>query len=150
MANVIVNDIFGKQFEVDTSELKFRVSVYGLLIKDNQVLVQRVPVSKKYSLPGGAIKLGEQIPSALIREFKEETNVDIEVTELIGIKTSFFISFGHKYHNILLAYKVSPVSENYTLMSNHNDSTDIKFVPISELDNNLNDVFKYFIDLVFN
>ncbi len=40
---------------------------------------------KKYNFPGGRIELGEDPKSAVIREVKEETNIDIELSGFIGI-----------------------------------------------------------------
>jgi len=38
-----------------------------------------------WSIPGGGIKPGETIKQAAVREVKEETGIDCEVTGLIGI-----------------------------------------------------------------
>lgn len=38
-----------------------------------------------YAIPGGAQEIGETISQTVVREVKEETGVDVEVTGLIGI-----------------------------------------------------------------
>ena len=38
-----------------------------------------------WSIPGGRVEHGEYISQALVREVKEETNLDVEVKELLGI-----------------------------------------------------------------
>lgn len=38
-----------------------------------------------WSIPGGRVEHGEYLSQALVREVKEETNLDIEVRELLGI-----------------------------------------------------------------
>ncbi len=38
-----------------------------------------------WALPSTAIDLGESVPQAAIRETKEETGIDVEITELVGI-----------------------------------------------------------------
>ncbi|MGH3341517.1 MAG: NUDIX hydrolase [Carbonactinosporaceae bacterium] len=40
-----------------------------------------------WSLPGGAMDPGESMPHAAVRETKEETGVDCEITGLVGIYT---------------------------------------------------------------
>ncbi len=41
-----------------------------------------------WSIPGGAMDLGESIADAAVRETKEETGLDVEVTGIVGIYTN--------------------------------------------------------------
>lgn len=50
-----------------------------------EILMIRRTDNDNWALPGGAIDLGESITQAAIRETKEETGIDIEVTGLVGI-----------------------------------------------------------------
>jgi ADP-ribose pyrophosphatase YjhB (NUDIX family) len=40
-----------------------------------------------WALPGGGMDLGESISQAVVREVKEETGLDVEVTGIVGIYT---------------------------------------------------------------
>jgi ADP-ribose pyrophosphatase YjhB (NUDIX family) len=40
-----------------------------------------------WAVPGGGMDLGESLPAAAVRETKEETGIDVEVTGLVGIYT---------------------------------------------------------------
>ena len=56
--------------------------------KDDEVLLIRrakPPRSGQWSIPGGAQELGETVRETAIREVKEETGLDIEVTDLIEV-----------------------------------------------------------------
>ena len=65
---------------------KIRLRICGLLIKDNSILLARIksPVLNNliWMPPGGGLEFGESINEGLEREFKEETNLEIEVGSL--------------------------------------------------------------------
>ena len=50
-----------------------------------QLLMIRRTDNDLYSIPGGQLELGETLTQTAVRELKEETGIDIEVTGLIGI-----------------------------------------------------------------
>lgn len=52
-----------------------------------EILLIRRTDNNNWALPGGAIDLGESLTQAAVREVKEETGVDCEVTGLIGTYT---------------------------------------------------------------
>ncbi|MGL6298380.1 MAG: NUDIX hydrolase [Methanobacteriaceae archaeon] len=61
----------------------------GLLKVDNKVLIlKRHPKSttnpNKWELPGGKVDAGEDFENALVREFIEETGLEIEMGDLIS------------------------------------------------------------------
>lgn len=51
------------------------------------LLIKRTDNSN-WSLPGGAMDLGESIGQAAVREVREETGIDCELTGLVGIYTN--------------------------------------------------------------
>lgn len=59
----------------------------------------------KYVIPGGHIELGESAVEALLREVKEETNLDIFGIEYIGIQEFIFDpAFWKRRHFIFIDY----------------------------------------------
>lgn len=73
---------------------RFNVRVYGLLINPlNQLLVSDEAFKsgqKATKFPGGGLELGEGLAEGLIREFKEEANVDVRIKEHF-YTTDFFV-----------------------------------------------------------
>lgn len=52
-----------------------------------QVLMIRRSDNDNWAVPGGAMELGESLVQAAVRETREETGVDCEITGLVGIYT---------------------------------------------------------------
>ena len=52
--------------------------------RDRVLLIRRTD-NGNWSLPGGAIDLGESVSQAAVRETKEESGIDCEVTGIAGI-----------------------------------------------------------------
>jgi ADP-ribose pyrophosphatase YjhB (NUDIX family) len=51
---------------------------------ERKILLKKDPV-RGWELPGGHVAYREDIPSAVIREVKEETGIDIEITKFCGL-----------------------------------------------------------------
>jgi ADP-ribose pyrophosphatase YjhB (NUDIX family) len=70
----------------------FIIRVYGILIKEKQVLVADEYVHGSFitKFPGGGLQYGEGTCDGLIREFKEELNIDVYVREHF-YTTDFFL-----------------------------------------------------------
>ncbi|SRR6266498_2934371 len=54
---------------------------------DGRILLVRRADSGNWSLPGGTMELGESITQCVVREVREETGLDIQITGLVGIYT---------------------------------------------------------------
>jgi ADP-ribose pyrophosphatase YjhB (NUDIX family) len=54
---------------------------------DGEVLLIRRSDNDNWAIPGGAIDLGESLTQAAVRETREETGIECEITGLVGIYT---------------------------------------------------------------
>lgn len=88
MKKIICHNVNDEEIEVDANKLSFRPSVYGLLIKEDKVLL--LPQWDGYDFPGGGIEIHESIEEALLREYWEETGLEVKMGEILDARSSFF------------------------------------------------------------
>lgn len=63
-----------------------KVAVSALVRDDHgRILMIHRTDNDKYSIPGGGLEAGETVSQAVVREVKEETGIDVEVTGMIGV-----------------------------------------------------------------
>jgi len=62
---------------------RFNIRVYGILINEDKILVNEELINGKNitKFPGGGLVWGEGIKDCLKREWKEELNVDIDISD---------------------------------------------------------------------
>jgi 8-oxo-dGTP diphosphatase len=93
---------------------KFNIRVYGILIDKGAVLVsdEYIKRNKITKFPGGGLEFGEGTKDCLIREFKEELNLDIEIADHF-YTTDFFVTsaFDTKSQVISIYYTVKALGE---------------------------------------
>jgi ADP-ribose pyrophosphatase YjhB (NUDIX family) len=64
------------------------VGVGGVAFVDGRVLLIKrrfEPLAGRWSLPGGALEVGETLAEGLAREMKEETGLDVEVGPVVDV-----------------------------------------------------------------
>lgn len=71
-----------------------------------RLLLQRRTDNQLWSVPGGAVELGESVLDALRREVLEETGLEVEVDRLIGVYSS---------PDYLVAYDDGEVRQQFSL-----------------------------------
>ena len=124
----------------------FNIRVYGILINQlNQILLSDELIKGKHytKFPGGGLEFGEGIADCLIREFKEETNLDIKIDEHFYTTDFFQVSAFNPAHQIISIYYMVKVDDGFDLIKhieNINQETQL------QKENNNAEVFKW-IDL---
>src|SRR3954466_11873959 len=85
----------------------FNIRVYGILLGDNnEVLVSDEYIRGNYytKFPGGGLEFGEGTRDCLKREFMEEMNLNVQVTEHLYTTDFFQISAFNPSHQIISIY----------------------------------------------
>ncbi|MDD5888837.1 MAG: NUDIX domain-containing protein [bacterium] len=115
----------------------------AIIVNDRgQILLQSRADNDRWGLPGGCQELGERFEDTVIREVKEETNLDIteDNLELIGIV--FGGSRRNEYPNgdVVINNTVLYCVKNYTgNLKWDSESKDMKFFDLDNLPLNQND-----------
>jgi 8-oxo-dGTP diphosphatase len=85
------------------------VGVGAIIVDEGRVvLVKRahLPMLGEWSIPGGAVELGETVREAVIREAREETGLDVEPMALLGVFDRVIRDHTEsvRYHYVLVDY----------------------------------------------
>jgi ADP-ribose pyrophosphatase YjhB (NUDIX family) len=100
-----------------------------------RVLMQRRADSGNWALPGGAMELDESLADSVVREVKEESGYDVEVTGLIGTYTDprhiIAYSDGEVRRQFNICYTARITGGEMAISA---ESTEIRFVGRRELD----------------
>jgi 8-oxo-dGTP diphosphatase len=79
----------------------------ALFDQDGKILLVRRKDNDKWTMPGGTLDYGESLTECAIREAREETGLNIQITGLIGTYSD---------PNILIAYSDGEVRQEFTLV----------------------------------
>jgi 8-oxo-dGTP diphosphatase len=96
----------------------FNIRVYGILINgDRQVLVSDEFIRGAYitKFPGGGLEFGEGTRDCLQREFMEEMNLKVKVTDHIYTTDFYQQSAFNAAHQIISIYYLVEALENITV-----------------------------------
>jgi 8-oxo-dGTP pyrophosphatase MutT (NUDIX family) len=100
-----------------------------------EILLIRRSDNGNWALPGGAIDLGESLTQAAIRETREETGIDCEITGLTGIYTDpghviLYESNGEVRQEFSIVLTAHPIGGQPTPSD---ESTEVRWVPPAEI-----------------
>jgi len=98
---------------------------------DSVLLIRRgaPPRQGEWSLPGGRIEPGERAVDAALRELREETGIEAEITGLIDVVDGLFPEAGRHY--VLIDYAARWLSGEPVA---GDDAADARFVALDEVE----------------
>lgn len=105
--------------------------VCAVILKENQILIaqrsEKMKLPLKWEFPGGKLEDGENEKEAIVREIKEELNIEILPSRRISSNVHAYRSFKIE----LIAYLCTYISGEIHLL----EHKDVKFVPLELLTN---------------
>ena len=111
-------------------------SVNVVVVNDaGEILMIRRSDNENWAVPGGAIDLGESMTQAAIRETKEESGIDCEITGLVGIYTDpkhiiLYTSNGEARQEFSILLTARPIGGTPTPSD---ETTEVRWVKPSEI-----------------
>jgi len=108
----------------------------GALIRDGEryLLIRRAsePDAGLWSIPGGLVEVGEKAAEAAAREALEETGLEVEIVEVLGVVDKIVRDEEGrvKYHFVIVDYVATPTGGSLKPSS---DALDARWVKADEL-----------------
>lgn len=96
-----------------------RVAAYGLLVRDQQILLCRnsaqLPAhAGRWTLPGGGLEFGEHPQAAVVRELREETGLAVRTGDLATVDAIEVTVDQTRYHSIRIIYHAHVIGGELT------------------------------------
>ena len=101
----------------------------------DEILMIRRTDNDNWAVPGGAIDLGESVAQAAVRETREESGIECEITGIVGIYSDpkhvlLYTSNGEVRQEFSIVLTACPLSGQPTPSS---ESSEVRWVPVSEV-----------------
>lgn len=82
----------------------FNFRAVAVIIDEDYVLLYKSEKDDFWSLPGGRVEFGEQTEETVVRELREEIDVEAKIIRQIWYVEDFYDYNGEKYHEIGVYY----------------------------------------------
>src|SRR4051812_21347546 len=111
------------------------IGVGAVVIDDGRVLLVRrghEPLKGEWSLPGGAVEVGETLEVATAREIREETGLEIEIGPMVDVldRIRFDADGRVLYHYVLIDFLCRPTGGTLCCAS---DAADAMWTAVTDL-----------------
>ena len=98
-------------FKTDQGRFNYRAA--GIIIHNNKLLIMKDEHTPYYYIPGGRVAMNELSKDAIVREIREELNVEVKVNRMLWVNENFFHEeyFNENFHEICFCYLLDLVDD---------------------------------------
>lgn len=101
----------------------------GILIRKNQILLSQKHGEGYYALIGGHIE-DETLREGVKREFKEETNLNVAVGDLLYLIENVYSRDREKHHEVVFYFRVNIINGSFE--DKRKDAT-VRWIPLKKV-----------------
>lgn len=103
--------------------------------EQGEILLIKRTDNGNHALPGGGLDLGESLPETAVRETREETGLEVEITGLVGIYTNpghliEYTSNGEVRQEFAVVFTARPVGGELT---STDEASEVAWVPPADV-----------------
>jgi ADP-ribose pyrophosphatase YjhB (NUDIX family) len=103
------------------------ITVNVAVIHENRVLLAKRDDFEVWCLPGGGVENGESLAQAAVRETKEETGIDVELTSIKGV----YSRIGVLLDDYVVLFAAVPIGGN--IKTQPGETIDVRFFSYDEI-----------------
>ena len=114
---------------------KLILNYAGCIIFDNQnrLLLQKRSDCEKWGFLGGMVESGESVSETAVREVKEESGLEVEITSLFGVYSKYFAEFtnGDQAQPIIHMFKAKVTGGE--LIEKNEETLELKYFDLTNV-----------------
>ena len=107
----------------------------GILVRDGKILLQREAGGREYAVPGGHVKVGEELSEALAREYAEELGISVSVGRLLFTEECFWEWKGRAHHDMGFYFEIETrdvIPEGFR-PHRDNPNVEVGWIPVEKI-----------------
>jgi|SRR5215213_161747 len=107
----------------------------AVLVKDDKILLAKSDRKSNFFLPGGGIEACESAATALLREIREELNMDAEIVDCIGIIENNWVEGDASFYETNFLFSVDISGCYIANCISAEDGLSFEWVPLIDIGN---------------